>query len=291
LTIRKNEVRQRTGKTLWVLFGFGAMVVTENSFHGFGDPMTDLAIERSYLAYSSSVPIALVSRPAQGACVEIRNYGFSPAVDYGDGDIPTLQFGDLATPSIQGGAVDFSRNEVSLEWHWRNGYAASVVLSSLDSVKLTDNVMRAVMKNVFMPDDTGILDDHEFLADVLDPEEAEALSFLMVNCWAGATSTVQASGNRFEEPRYDCLFSYIGAHAPAFGGGTPDTELTELQHRYVMTMNVGSHCLIQPHAPPVGSPTPANNVSIYQVVADCNRYASVTEDGTDQTIHIQPPTV
>jgi hypothetical protein len=290
LTIRKNEVRQRTGKALWVLFGFGPMVATENSLHGFGDAMTDFAIMNSYLAYSSSVPEALLSRPAQGACVEIRNYGYSPAVDYGAGDIQTVIFSDPANPTIPGGAVDFSRNEVSLEWHWLNGYAASVVLSSLDSVKLTDNVMRAVMGNVFVPGPEAP-PDQLFLSALLAIGGTATRSFLMVNCWAGATSTVQASGNRFEEPRYDCLFSYIGAHAPAFGVGTPDTVLTELQHRYVMTMNVGSHCLIRPHAPPVGSPTPANNVSIYQVVADCNRYASVTLGGGDQTVHIQPPTV
>lgn len=285
LTVRKNEVRHRTGKALWVVHGFGPIVVTENSLHGLGDPAVLTAIQRSKLAYGV-VGDSLFEFPAQGACVEIRNYALSPAASYPE-DVPTMFLGDLSTRPlpIVGGVIDFSRNDVSLNWHWLGGYAASVLLSSLDSVKVTDNVMRVVMGNSYYIPFESFSSGLGFLADVIANFELETRSFLMVNCWAGARSTVQASGNRFEEGLYDCLFSFIGAHAAAFADCEPDVTLTETANAALITMNVGTHCLIGPGI------IPNDNVAIMPVVAECARYAAVDVDESIQTVYITPPTL
>lgn len=293
LSLRKNEVSQRIGKALWVVRGFGPIAVTENSLRGLGDPVDSIVIEHSFLAYNDDGDLGPdLSYPAQGACVEIRNYATSPILDYSGATIQTMVLGDPATPTFEGGAIEFSGNEVSLDWHWLDGYAASVVLSSLDSVKVTDNVMLAVMGNDHsfvssLPEDAAFLDD-------LINQGTASDSFLMVNCWAGAPATVQASGNRFEEGQFDCLFSYLGAHAAAFGSGSPDNLLTELTMGSVFTMNVGTHCLIGPKTIPAGSPTPPgplappDNLVVYEVVVDCARSADVGNDTVDQTVSIVP---
>lgn len=283
LTVHKNVVRQRTGKALWVLYGFGPIVVSENSLHGFGDPMVDLTITASRLAFSDMENTPYFFLPARGACVEIRNYAYSPAVDFGAADKQAVRFSDSEQPTIEGGGIDFCQNEVSLDWHWFGGYAASVVLSSLDSVKVTDNVMRAVMGNVFPPSGLGAPLEVEFLTELMSGSLND-YSFLLVNCWAGAPSTVQASGNRFEEPIVDCLFSYLGAHAAAFGDVSPNTSLTQLTNGRVMTMNVASHCLVS-HSY-YALPVPADNVAIYQPLSECQVEADVEADEF-QIVHIR----
>lgn len=287
LTIRNNEVRQRTGKALWVLFGYGPMVVSDNTLHGFGDPVTALSIENSYLRMTDGGGVGL-NLPAQGACVEIRNYGTTPAVDYGDGEVQRVQFSDASNPLIVGGMIDFCRNEVSLNWQWFGGYAASVVLSSFDSVKVTDNVMRVMMGNDFTPGGAGA-PDAEFFLELMGVD-VDDYSFLIVNCWAGAASSVQASGNRFEEPRFDCVFSYLGAHAAAFGSEAPDDHLTALTNAAVMTMNIGSHCLVGPNPFAIISyPSPVHNVSIYPAVTECGVIATVDIFEGEQTVSIATP--
>jgi hypothetical protein len=293
LTVRKNEVYHRVGKALWVAAGFGPIVVSENSFHGLGDPVTSASIESSQLCYGDPGSIELTFE-AQGSCVEISNYATSPLLTY-TATIPTMLYGDENTPTFENGPIEFHANDVSLNWHWLDGYPCSVLLSSLDCIKVTDNVMSANMNSAHVPDAGGAgSDDAQFLLDAIaDPPPAN-MSYLLVNCWAGATSTVQASGNRFEERRFDCLFSYLGSHAAAFGSQPADATRTQTANAAMTSMNVGSHCMVSITSPGVGSlpvvvgPANADNVTIYEAISGCGVEAVVDISGGNQRVCIKP---
>ncbi|WP_146158191.1 right-handed parallel beta-helix repeat-containing protein [Enhygromyxa salina] len=291
LTVRKNEISQRVGKVVWVLSGFGPIVVQENCLHGLGDPVTSVGVENSEICYTAANPPPLIFT-AQGACVEIRGYASSPLVDYGTGILPGITFGDTDPPvRFEGGPIEFDSNEVSLNWHWEDGYACSVLLSSLDTVKVTNNVMSVNMNSTHIPIDPG--GDEDEPSDITFPVDAaaepppEGMSYLFVNCWAGASSTVQATGNRFEERRFDCMFSYLGAHAAAFGESDPDIDLTKTNHASLTMMNVGSHCMVAPN-PGGGPPSIINtdNVSVYEVVMGCPSTGNDTIFGAKQRVCI-----
>lgn len=277
ILVHKNEVRHRLGKALWIITAFGPIVVTENSLHSLGDPATGVGIPNSELCLEASS----LDYEARGATVEIRAYALSPALEY-EGSFPRLSYADPATPGFeQIGGIDFSANEVSLEWAWDGGFAASVLLSSLDAVRVTDNVMQVDMANSFtVPEpDPAADDDQEFLDAVKAAPGSH--SFVMANCWAGASSTVQASGNRFVEGRWDCLFSYVGGHAAAFGAEQPNAALTTTKYAASMSSNIGTHCLIQANPP---NTVDANNIVLHEVIPGCAAGAVINVKDGDQTV-------
>ena len=245
LRVHHNEVSQRTGKALWVRRGFGPIVVTENSLRSLGDPVEGNEIADSTLRFET-VAIAL-DLPAQGACVEILDFATSTEVDYGVVTVPTPVIVDSTSEPVPDGRVLLSGNHIHLSWSWPGGYASSVLVSSLDSVAVNHNTMIAEMFNTAGPT-LGYL--AEILANPAD------FSFLVTNCWLGAASTVQATGNRFQEGLVDSAFSLLETDVITANG-------LEVQNALLATMNVGTHCISgMPAATPPPQKVFANNVVI-----------------------------
>lgn len=230
LRVHHNEVSQRTGKALYVRAGFGPIVVTENSLHSLGDPVRGMEIESSKLIFDPPGADNAVIRLAQGACVEILNYATSSEVAYGAGVLPTPVLVDINATPIADGRVSFCGNHTQLVWHWLGGYASSVLISTLDSVVANHNTMTVSMGN-------EVISSSGFIPVVLaDPD---AYSFLFVNCWLGASSSTQATGNRFEEGLEDVFLSHLAADAITAHGA----DVCVVKKALLATMNVGTHCV------------------------------------------------
>jgi hypothetical protein len=229
LFVHGNEVSQRVGKALWVVRGFGPIVVTENSLQSMGDPVDGMAVEYSELKFASAASGNSWTLPAQGACVEILNHATSSEVEY-VGTLPLPMAVDPDVSSSPDGRVVFSGNHTQLVWSWPGGYASSVLISTLDSIVANHNTMTVSMGNTLT---AGV----PFIAGVLIPPHDQ--SILFVNCWLGASSTVQATGNRFEEGPADAFLSCLATDAiTAFGAG-----ISVVQNALLVTMNVGTHCV------------------------------------------------
>ena len=225
LRVHHNEVSQRTGKALWVRRGFGPIVVTENSLRSLGDPVEGNEIANSTLRFEAAA-IAL-NLPAQGACVEILDFATSTEVDYGVGTVPTPVIVDSTSEAVPDGRVLLSGNHIHLSWSWPGGYASSVLVSSLDSVVVNHNTMVAEMFNTISGTPSYVT------AMIATPI---GFSFLFTNCWLGAASTVQATGNRFQEGLEDSGLSLLETDVITANG-------LEIQNALLATMNVGTHCI------------------------------------------------
>ncbi len=287
LVVHQNEVRQRTGKALWVRRGFGPMSITENSLHSFGDPVDGCAMPNSYLYFAdiSAGGGGYKRFPAQGACVEIINFGTSAEASETGTVNPSWL--DTEAHAIADGRVLFSSNDVRLDWHWNDGYATSVLVSSLDSIVGNHNVMVAKMNNSTYVPGSGSADyvNKKFITDVLNDRPGATppvYSYLLVNCWFGGTSTVQAVGNRFEEPRWDVLVSYLGAD-PA---GHPAGESADVINATLAAMNVGSHCIV---GRGITNKKFSSNVTVFPVLGypECTYTVYTMFVGSDQEEHIE----
>ena len=284
LVMRKNQVRHQVGKALWVLRGFGPISVCENSLHGRGDPIAGIAIPKSEICYQKDLA-TVINYPAQGACVEIRNYATNEDVDYTGGTVPGPTLVDKSVPAvaIPGGETAFIANEVELDWQWKDGYCASVLLSSLDSVTVTNNVMAVRMHSPFAADGHSSL-GAEHINDIIAGLPGDSFSYVFVNCWAGARLSVQASGNRFEEGQFDALFSCLARHAAAFDSSTPASALTETIADSLVVANAASHCVYPANG---DSAVEEYNAVVQEVIPGCGGTVSYSDNGgAKQTVCI-----
>jgi hypothetical protein len=276
LFVHGNEVSQRIGRALLVKRGFGPIVVTENSLHTLGDPVDNMAIEDSELKFiKSGSPPHELSLPSRGACVEIVNYATSSEVTY-SGTLPSPFVVDPGATSNPDGRVLFNDNHTQLVWSWWGGFPSSVLISTLDSIVANHNTMMVSMGNTPEADDTFIV------PALIDPSDK---SFVMANCWLGATSTAQATGNRFEEGLADAFLSCLLSDSIAgLGAGICVVKMALLA-----TMNVGTHC--------VSGKTPGshqrfieNNITVHGLeMGTCTPSITFAAVATDQVITVAVP--
>jgi hypothetical protein len=229
LRVTRNEVAQRIGKALWVQRGFGPIEVSENTLISQGDPIKGDAVAGTKLEFDT------LALDARGACVEILCYGYSSEVDDFDlGELPTPVAVDVSGTPALGGSVLFCNNHTRLTWSWPGGYASAVLLSSLDAVVVQSNTMEAYMSGHFEGDGS-------YIPAVLATPASH--SFLLVHCWVGASSTAQATGNRFLEGLPDAILSHLAASAITDNG----VDVCTVRHALLATMNVATHCIcLQP---------------------------------------------
>ncbi|NVB36414.1 hypothetical protein G6O69_01130 [Pseudenhygromyxa sp. WMMC2535] len=270
LIMRRNQVRHQVGKALWVLRGFGPMVISENSLQSLGDP-TSTGLENSVVSYTGVGTFS-----SQGACVQISNFAYPlDALVTVIPNYPQAQMVD-SDVSIRGGNVEFMGNHVRLEWEWLGGYCCSVLVSSFDSATVMNNVMSASMSNSLSGTEDGAL-----LGELMTT--ATSYSYLFLNCWVGAGRLVKASGNRFDEGKYDCLFSCLARHAADLGGTSSAEELAYTAGDSLLVANAASHCMF-----PVDGDGAVNqkNAVAYSTVVDCDSSVSATEDNGVQYVKI-----
>jgi hypothetical protein len=276
LFVHRNEVSQRVGKALWVMRGFGPIVVTENSLHSMGDPVTGMAINDSWITFTKGANSR--SKQAQGACVEILNFATSSEVTYSGTMVLPIAVDPGATDNPDG-RVLFNGNHTKLVWSWPGGYPSSVLITTLDSIVVDYNTMTVSMGNSLSLDGT-------FIAAALTAPHVE--SHLFFNCWLGASSTIQVTGNRFEEGLADAFLScFAGDAIPALGLG-----ICVVKNALLGTMNVGTHCII-------GKPTFAgghahvfnNNLAIHHIDIGsfCTATVTLTAAGPTQFMAVGVP--
>ncbi|WP_146658339.1 hypothetical protein [Enhygromyxa salina] len=243
LKVHKNEVAHRTGKALWVRGAFNDVQVTENSFTSKGDTADNALIDNSVLRYGS------MEHGMGGACVQI--IGLSPAseVAWTGTTLPTMHMVDPGQGPVMGGTISFCDNRGLLDWTVAGGHAAAYLLSSLDSV---------VVSNNFLEVDTHQLAeefDEDFVNDVM--AAPAGYSFVVTNCYVGAACSVQVRANRFREGLRDALLSVLAGPAVA----PTDATVTELREASLITSCVGDHCGTSFSTPPTAAVV-VNNVFI-----------------------------
>lgn len=229
LRVVRNEVSQRTGKALWVQWGFGPIEVIENTLISLGDPVKGDGVAGTKLRFINGVPALALD--ARGACVEILCYGHSTEVaDFDEEELPAPVVVDTSGVPSPGGTLLFYNNRTRLSWSWPGGHACAVLLSSLDSVVVQHNTMEVDMGGHFEGDGSYIP------ALIAAPGTH---SFVFVNCWVGASSSTQATGNRFLEGRPDAILSHLAASAITNDG----VDVCSIRHALLATMNVATHCI------------------------------------------------
>lgn len=275
LTVRKNEVSQPSGKALWVRRAFGQVIVTDNVLHSYGDGAAlAAAIDDAEFCIEDFEDDPL-TRPARGACVEILGLALSREFGF-DVTVPTS---NLVHPSVSytGGVVQFCGNTTLLDWTILNGHGASVVISSLDAAVVNNNVLTANMHCT-----ASGLTPQQFLNNVI--ATPTPFSFLMYHCYVGATGSVQAFGNRFEEGVYDTVYSLVTAGALSEANMANDLKL---QYANVLTMNVGTHCMLGIDPLSAGAEI-GDNAAIFSIEpgSNCGSSFSVTFDPSGGAIHV-----
>ncbi|WP_205633221.1 hypothetical protein, partial [Enhygromyxa salina] len=254
------EVSHLLGKALWIRRGFGPIIVTGNSLVSYGAPVIDDELENVAFRWAPT-GASPVTVKASSAVVEVVN--LAHALDASTtSDTPTVAWTDDTAATVEGGALVFSNNNVEGTWPWRGGVGCAVLLSSLDTCLVTDNVSRMVTNNPFAASPSEfVMEDAGNPIDSLMNQILNLhtdMAWAMAHLYAGAASTVQVSGNRIVDGSVDVLFSaWVGsALSPA-----PE-EVSGLSSALIYTGNVTTHCFVT-LAGVAGLP-PANNVSILQ---------------------------
>lgn len=259
VTVRGNEVSHLLGRALWIMRGFGAIVVTGNSLQSYGSPVLDDGVPGAKVGwmYNDLADERTGALPfdAAGACVEISNYGLaedkpwslSPAPDY-----PVLLFVGPGQNEIYGGGVLVAGNRMRLEWERYGGWGASVLVQSLGAVVFNDNASEVVMGNEFIP--TSAEETWEFSTEVCG--HSFSYSFVLTNVFVGGRASVSLTGNRLTEARWDAVFSALVA-TPALA---VHEMLAEQSAASLALANVGSHCIVAPNG---GSAIRDDNVEVY----------------------------
>ncbi|MFO7565981.1 MAG: DUF6519 domain-containing protein [Enhygromyxa sp.] len=261
ITVRGNEVSHPFGRALWVLQGFGPIVVTGNTLQSYGSPVLEDAASNASLRWSfvdyDEGTNGTLQRAAAGACVEISNYGLSqdkPWPESPTPGFPSLQLVDPGHSEVYGGSVLVAGNRMRLEWTRYGGWGASVLVQSLGSVVFNDNASEVKMGNV--PSGPPA-DAWEFVSTIDDQQHAH--SFVLTNVFVGARASASVVGNRLTEPQWDALFSAWVA-PPAMA---KDEALVGEIAASLASSNVGSHCIVARHDGDIAYRV--NNVEIYPI--------------------------
>jgi hypothetical protein len=233
LVVRGNKVSQPLGKALWVRRGFGPISVTGNTLESFGDPVTGAGLVGTALCYRASNK--QIGRPGAGACVEIVNYAKALDVNWTGITSEELSWTDVVVGGeVDGGNVLVAGNMINTSWSFVGGYAASVLVSSLANVVFESNVVRLDMQSTYDP---GLAGDptSQFNGEIL--EQADGLSFCVYSSYVGAKGAVQVIGNRFEDGKFDCVFSCVAGPAIAPVG----TNFVDIDNAVVIAGNITTH--------------------------------------------------
>ncbi|WP_165704191.1 hypothetical protein, partial [Enhygromyxa salina] len=263
VTVRGNEVSHLLGKALWIRRGFGPTIVTGNSLVSYGAPVIDDELNNVEFSWAPTDSDESVKLKASCATVEVIN--LAHALDATTtSDTPTLSWTDDTTPAatVEGGALVFSNNNIEGKWPWRGGVGCGVLLSSLDTCLVTDNVSRMTTSNTF-----GTLSSGAEIAMLTTPidslmqqviDASSQMAWMMVHLYVGAVSSAQVSGNRIVDGSYDVLFSaWVGsALSPV------PQAVSALSDALIYTSNVTTHCPVISGL--ALSSVNVNNISILQ---------------------------
>jgi hypothetical protein len=247
VTIRGNTVTQSLGRALWIVRGFGPIIVTGNILHGYGNPVPsdagpDTTLSWQFSDFGAGFVLGGVARTTAGACVEIANYGLPEEQLWDDPPpvYPTPRHVDPGQTQIFGGSVLVTANHARLEWQRKGGWAASVLVQSTGSVVFHDNVSEVVTHNQFTPIDTAVEvgDDWNFAMAVTYQESTSA--FVITNVLIGGRASASLLGNRLIEGRWDAIFSAVVGHAALDVHPTLQAPVAAS----IAVANVGTHCII-----------------------------------------------